>query len=103
MSAMGDMKFTTAGDMVNQKAYELSVYDTYAELYFFGELHSKHNLIDEARDICDKLNQEFEEKTAILWKAFCAYNNAPRGWTTDARLERALFTIQEDGWSLVKQ
>lgn len=100
---MGDMKFTTAGNMITQKPYELTLYETYAEIYFFGQFHSKYDFISDARLMCDKLNQDFERKISILSKAFSAYNNAPRGWTFEARMERALDALNEDGWDLVKQ
>ncbi len=101
---MGDMKFTTAGDMVVvQQPYELTIHETYAEIYFFGKFHSKYDMVSDARLVCDKLNKVFEEKISVVSKAFNAYNNAPRGWTFEARMERALDALNEDGWDLVKQ
>lgn len=77
------------------KPYTVEAEDTRAVIYRFGEIFAIYDIVSEAYDECDRLNAAFIYKAEVLHRAICAYNNAPRGWVWEARIDQAVIILDQ--------
>lgn len=80
---------------MSTKPYTVEAEDTRAVIYRFGEPHAFYDIVSDAYEECEKLNADFLYKAEVLHRAICAYNNAPRGWVWEARIDQALIILEQ--------
>lgn len=80
---------------MNIEPYEVQAEETRAAIYRFGELHAVYDIVSDAYEDCARLNIDFKNKAEMLHKAFVAYNNAPHGWIWEARMDEAIYILED--------